>query len=68
MPLWTPRLFMQWLSILLPHVGYAPARTGKTDTEIRPDGGQISVPAFVQRLLGKDGLKALLTNKLESSV
>ena len=59
MPLWTPRLFVQWLSILLPHVGFAPARTGKTGTEICPGGGQISVPVFVQRRLGKEYAEAL---------
>ena len=59
MPLWTPRPSMQWLSILLLHAGYAPARTGKTGTEICPGGGQISVPVFVQRRLGKAYVEAL---------
>ncbi|BFJ83986.1 hypothetical protein Ruko_04030 [Ruthenibacterium sp. TH_2024_36131] len=58
-PLWTPRLSMQWLSILLPHAGYAPTRTGKTGTEICPGGGQITVPVFVQRWLGKAYAEAL---------
>ena len=57
--LWTPRLSMQWLSILLPHAGYAPTRTGKTGTEICPGGGQITVPVFVQRWLGKAYAEAL---------
>ena len=39
LPLWTPRLSMQWRSILLPHDGYAPARTGKTGTEVCPNSG-----------------------------
>lgn len=47
--LWTPHLFVQWLSILLLHAGYAPARTGKTGTEIRPDSGQISVPVLFDK-------------------
>ena len=59
MPLWTPRLSVQWLSILLPHAGYAPARTGKTDTEIHPGDGHISVPVFVQRRLDKAYVEAL---------
>ena len=58
-PLWTPHLFVQWLSILLPHVGYAPARTGKTGTEICPGDGHISVPVFVQRRLDKAYVEAL---------
>ena len=33
------RLSMQWRSILLPHDGYAPARTGKTGTEVCPNSG-----------------------------
>ena len=61
-PLDTPP-FVQWLSILLPHAGYAPARTGKTGTEIRPDGGQISVPVFVQRRLGKAYAEALQNHR-----
>lgn len=59
MPLWTPRLSVQWLSILFPHNGCSPARTGKTGTEICPDSGQISVPVFVQRRLGKAYAEAL---------
>ena len=59
MPLWTPRLSVQWLSILLPHAGYAPTRTGKTGTEIYPDSGKISVPVFVQQRLGKAYVEAL---------
>ena len=39
LPLWTPRLSMQWRSILLPHDRYAPARTGKTGTEVCPNSG-----------------------------
>ena len=53
MPLWTPRPSVRGLSILLPHAGYAPGRTGKTVTEICPGSGQISVTVFVQRRLGK---------------
>ena len=59
MPLWTPRLSMHWLSVLLLHAGYAPARTGKTDTEIHPGDGHISVPVFVQRRLDKAYAEAL---------
>ena len=39
LPLWTPRLSMQWRSILLPHDRYAPARTGKTGPEVCPNSG-----------------------------
>ena len=44
--LWIPHLFVQWLSILFQHDGCAPARTGKTGTEICPDSGQISAPVL----------------------
>ena len=58
-PLWTPHLFVQWLSILFPHNGCSPSRTGKTGTKICPPPGQISVPVFVQRRLGKAYVEAL---------
>lgn len=42
--LWNPLLSVQWLSILFLHDGCGPAQTGKTGTEICPNGEQISVP------------------------
>ena len=54
-----PHLSVQWLSILFPHAGYASVRTGKTGTEICPGGGQVPVPVFVQRRLGKAYAEAL---------
>jgi len=63
-PLWTPHLFVQWLSILLLHNGYTPARTGKTGTENCSDSGHISVPVLLSS--GRESeQKALPSDKLE---
>ena len=43
----------------VPTDGCAPARTDKTGTEICPNSGQISVPVFIQRWLGKAYAEAL---------